>query len=151
MNNISKQYQMLKENKINKHQFLRNARMLFPAFVTNHNSFEDSVKILKQKGLLTEKKEEVDLSNDINIKYKKVEKEPEVQEQNGIYPATSLTDIPKIKKFKKNTKVGDGLVPIKEKDTENGLKKYKEKTLNENIKRLIHKVISENKITKKKL
>ena len=50
MKNISTQYQDLKEGKIDRHQFLRNVRMMFPNFVTNHNSFDDSVKILKQKG-----------------------------------------------------------------------------------------------------
>jgi hypothetical protein len=54
MKSISAQYQELKEGKMTNHQFLRNARMMFPNFVTNHNSFDDSVKILKNKGLLNE-------------------------------------------------------------------------------------------------
>jgi len=54
MKNISTQYQDLLEGKMTKHQFLRNARMMFPSFVTNHNSFADSVSILKTKGMLVE-------------------------------------------------------------------------------------------------
>jgi hypothetical protein len=52
MKNISGQYQDLLEGKMSQAQFLRNARMMFPSFVTNHNSFDDSVAILKQKGML---------------------------------------------------------------------------------------------------
>jgi hypothetical protein len=54
MKNISLQYQDLQEGKMNKHQFLRNARMMFPNHVTQYNSFEDSIKILKSRGLLNE-------------------------------------------------------------------------------------------------
>jgi len=54
MKNISSQYQELQEGKMTKHQFLRNARMMFPSFVTNQNSFADSVAILKTKGMLVE-------------------------------------------------------------------------------------------------
>ena len=54
MKNISTQYQDLLESKMTQAQFLRNARMMFPSFVTNHNSFDDSVKILKNKGMLVE-------------------------------------------------------------------------------------------------
>ena len=150
MQNISSQFQELKEGKIDRHQFLRNARMMFPAFITNMNSFEDSVKILKNRGLLNEgdavkgtpeKSPIYDYPNSFNKKYKKVEQSPEVEEQDGIYPATSLTDIPKPEKEKKLSKVSDGLQPLKDKDEKNGMKKIKirlvkesKKTLNESEK-----------------
>jgi hypothetical protein len=135
MKNISGQYQDLLEGKMNKAQFLRNARMMFPNFVTNHNSFDDSVAILKQKGMLNEgdavkgtpdKEPTYDsLTPDDKIKYKKVEQSPEVDEQDGIYPATTITDIPKTKTYKKVKNTSDGLEPIKDNDTKNELKKVK--------------------------
>jgi hypothetical protein len=133
MKSISVQYQELKEGKMNKHQFLRNARMMFPNFVTNHNSFEDSVKILKTKGLLNEgnavqgtpdKAPTYKYPNEAT-KYKKVEQSPEVDEQDGIYPATTLTDIPTEKMDKKVKDKSDGLEPIKPKDTKNEMKKIR--------------------------
>ena len=146
MKNISIQYQDLQEGKMNKHQFLRNARMMFPNHVTQYNSFEDSVKILKNKGLLNEgdavkgtpdKAPVYEYPNE-KTKYKKVEQSPEVDEQNGIYPATTLTDIPKEKMDKKVKDKSDGLEPIKPNDTKNELKKVKivkvkKQTLKENL------------------
>jgi len=133
MKNISLQYQDLQEGKMNKHQFLRNARMMFPNHVTQFNSFEDSVKILKSKGLLNEgnavkgtpdKAPTYEYPNE-ETKYMKVVQEPEVDEQDGIYPATTLTDIPKEKMDKKVKDTSDGLEPIKPNDTKNELKKVK--------------------------
>jgi hypothetical protein len=135
MKNISGQYQDLLEGKMSQAQFLRNARMMFPNFVTNHNSFDDSVKILKTKGMLSEgdavkgtpdKEPTYDsLTPDDKIKYKKVEQSPEVDEQDGIYPATTITDIPKTKTYKKVKNESDGLEPIKDNDTKNEMKKVK--------------------------
>jgi hypothetical protein len=135
MKNISLQYQDLKEGKMTQAQFLRNARMMFPSFVTNHNSYDDSVKILKTKGMLVEgdavkgapdKEPTYDSPTpDAKTKYKKVEQSPEVDEQDGVYPATTLTDIPKIKTNKKVKDTSSGLEPIKDKDTKNEMKKVK--------------------------
>jgi hypothetical protein len=135
MKNISGQYQDLLEGKMNQAQFLRNARMMFPSFVTQHNSFDDSVRILKQKGMLNEgnavkgtpDKEPTYESPtpDVKTKYKKVEQSPEVDEQDGIYPATTLNDIPKVKANKKVKNESDGLEPIKDNDTKNEMKKVK--------------------------
>lgn len=141
MKNISGQYQDLLEGKMTQAQFLRNARMMFPSFVTQHNSFADSITILKQKGMLNEgdavkgtpDKEPTyaSLTPDDKIKYKKVEQSPEVDEQDGIYPATTITDIPKEKTYKKVKNTSDGLEPIKDNDTKNELKKVK--VVKENI------------------
>ena len=135
MKSISVQYQELKEGKLTQHQFLRNARMMFPNFVTNHNSFDDSVKILKNKGLLNEgnavkgtpdKAPTYDYPTQPG-KYMKVVQEPEVDEQDGIYPATTVTDIPKeeVSKPIKSKTRPDGLEPIKDKDTKNEMKKIR--------------------------
>lgn len=140
MRNISGQYRELLEGKMSQSQFLRNARMMFPDLVSNQNSFEDSVKILKQRGMLTEgdavkgtpdkSPEYSSPTPDVNTKYKKVEQSPEIDEQDGIYPATTLTDIPKVKANKKVKNTSDGLEEIKPNDTKNELKKVK--VLNEN-------------------
>jgi hypothetical protein len=140
MRNISGQYKDLLEGKMNKHQFLRNARMMFPNFVSNQNSFEDSVIILKQRGMLVEVEAVKGVPDkapdynpptpDVKTKYKKVEQSPEIAEQDGIYPATTLTDIPKVKANKKVKNTSDGLEEIKDNDTKNELKKVK--VLNEN-------------------
>lgn len=135
MKNISGQYQELLEGKMTQAQFLRNARMMFPNYVTNHNSFDDSVKILKTKGMLVEgdavkgtpdKAPEYDYPTQPG-KYKKVVQEPEVDEQDGIYPATTLTDIPKeeVSKPIKSKTRPDGLEDIKNNDTKNEMKKVK--------------------------
>jgi mRNA degradation ribonuclease J1/J2 len=140
---------------------------MFPNHVTNHNSFEDSVKILKNRGLLNEgdavkgtpdKEPSYDSPTpDAKTKYKKVEQSPEVDEQDGIYPATTITDIPKVKANKKVKDVSDGLEPIKPHDTKNEMKKVKvakatEQTLNENrdtlresIKRLVREFLDKKK------
>jgi hypothetical protein len=108
---------------------------MFPNFVTNHNSFDDSVAILKQKGMLNEgdavkgtpdKAPTYDYPTQPG-KYKKVVQEPEVDEQDGIYPATTLTDIPKeeVSKPVKSKTRPDGLEDIKNNDTKNEMKKVK--------------------------
>jgi hypothetical protein len=144
---------------MNKAQFLRNARMMFPNFVTNHNSFDDSVAILKQKGMLNEgdavkgtpdKEPTYDsLTPDDKIKYKKVEQSPEVDEQDGIYPATTITDIPKTKTYKKVKNTSDGLEPIKDNDTKNELKKVK--VVKENLEASIEKKIRNKEIDPKQI
>lgn len=152
MKNISGQYQDLLEGKMNQAQFLRNARMMFPSFVTQHNSFADSVTILKQKGMLVEgdavkgtpdKEPTYDYPTQPG-KYKKVEQSPEVDEQDGIYPATTLTDIPKEKVSKpiKSKNRPDGLEDIKNNDTKNEMKKVK--VVKESVlERLVSKVLNE--------
>jgi hypothetical protein len=141
MRNISGQYKDLLEGKMTQAQFLRNARMMFPNYITNHNSFQDSVTILKQKGMLVEgdavkgtpdKTPEYDYPTQPG-KYKKVVQEPEVDEQDGIYPATTLTDIPKeeVSKPIKSKTRPDGLEDIKDNDTKNEMKKVK--VVKENI------------------
>jgi hypothetical protein len=42
------------EGKMSQANFMRNLRMTFPQYVTNVSSFDDSIKILKNKGILNE-------------------------------------------------------------------------------------------------
>jgi len=54
MKSIKTQYIDLMEGKMSQHNFMRSLRMTMPQYVTNVTSFKDSVKILKNKGILSE-------------------------------------------------------------------------------------------------
>jgi hypothetical protein len=54
MKSIKQQYIDLREGNMSQANFMRNIRMTLPHLVTNVTSYEDSVKILKNKGILTE-------------------------------------------------------------------------------------------------
>ena len=54
MKNITNLCIDLQEGKINRKDFLREARRVFPAYITNINTFEDTIKILKNKNLISE-------------------------------------------------------------------------------------------------
>jgi hypothetical protein len=54
MKNIQSQYRDLLEGKMPKHNFMRNVRMEFPQYVSSINSYEDAVRILKSKRILSE-------------------------------------------------------------------------------------------------
>ena len=54
MKNIQAQYQDLLEGKMSKSNFMRNVRMQFPQHVSPVTSFDDSIKILKGKRILSE-------------------------------------------------------------------------------------------------
>ena len=54
MKNIQKQYTDLLEGKMSKQNFMRNVRMEFPQYVSPVSSFEDSIKILKGKRIISE-------------------------------------------------------------------------------------------------
>lgn len=54
MRNIQAQYRDLLEGKMSKANFMRNVRMQFPQHISPSNSFNDSVRILKSKRILSE-------------------------------------------------------------------------------------------------
>ena len=54
MKSIKQQYIDLVEGKMSQANFMRNIRMTMPQYITNVTSFSDSIKILKNKGILTE-------------------------------------------------------------------------------------------------
>ena len=54
MKNIQAQYQDLLEGKMSKANFMRNVRMQFPQHISPTTSYDDSVKILKGKRILSE-------------------------------------------------------------------------------------------------
>lgn len=63
MKTLTEKYQALQQGSFSAKQFTRDARLAHPNLVTQFTSFEDAVKILKNKGLVHEaKKEEVELN-----------------------------------------------------------------------------------------
>jgi len=54
MKSIKQQYIDLMEGRMSQHNFMRSLRMTMPQYVTNVTSFKDSVRILKNKGILSE-------------------------------------------------------------------------------------------------
>jgi hypothetical protein len=54
MKSIKQQYIDLREGRMSQANFMRNLRMTMPQYITNVTSFNDSVKILKNKGILSE-------------------------------------------------------------------------------------------------
>jgi len=68
-NTLQEQYNLLKEGKGNKQHFFKSARHLFPDLVTPVNTFEDTVRILKNRGIITEGRKErtKELLKKINI------------------------------------------------------------------------------------
>ena len=54
MKSIKQQYIDLMEGRMSQHNFMRSLRMTMPQYITNVTSFKDSVRILKNKGILNE-------------------------------------------------------------------------------------------------
>ena len=54
MKSIQNQYRDLKEGRMSQANFMRNLRMTMPQYITNVTSFNDSVRILKNKGIISE-------------------------------------------------------------------------------------------------
>lgn len=54
MKSIANQYRDLKEGRMSQANFMRNLRMSMPQYITNVTSFNDAVRILKSKNILTE-------------------------------------------------------------------------------------------------
>ena len=53
-NTLQEQYNLIKEGKGNKQQFFKSVRHLFPDLVTPVNTHDDTVRILKNRGIITE-------------------------------------------------------------------------------------------------
>ena len=51
---LQQQYNLIKEGRENKANFLKNAKFQFPNLFNAYTSYEDSVNVLKSKGLITE-------------------------------------------------------------------------------------------------
>ena len=87
---IKQQYIDLKEGKMTQQNFMRNLRMTMPQYITNVTSYNDSIKILKNKGILNEC--ECDINN-INLNEKNLDVDPK-ELQKGIEVEMEHTDDP---------------------------------------------------------
>jgi hypothetical protein len=54
MKTLQEQYNLIKEGKGHKDMFLKSARRLFPEYISNVTSFDNTVTILKQKSIISE-------------------------------------------------------------------------------------------------
>jgi hypothetical protein len=72
MKSIKQQYIDLQEGKMSQSNFMRNVRMTLPQFITNVTSYDDTVRILKNKGIITEA--ELNLAGNLKVgdKLKKI-------------------------------------------------------------------------------
>lgn len=75
MKSIQNQYRDLKEGRISQANFMRNLRMTMPQYVTNVTSFNDAIKILKNKAILTEAYNGGDEDAELEAMIKKMEDE----------------------------------------------------------------------------
>ena len=51
---LQKQYNLIKEGKAPKDTFLKEAKRLYPNYIPNHFTFDNTVNILKQKSIISE-------------------------------------------------------------------------------------------------
>jgi hypothetical protein len=134
MKSIQNQYNQLLEGNISQANFMRNIRMTFPQFITNVTNFDDSVKILKNKGLLSENYNCNPVEVDLGLKVEVAKHEGDVEKAKK----TVYANLKKNSSYYSQLNVGGQAVEpekIKVKktkkkasdvDTENGMKKVKE-------------------------
>lgn len=118
MKSITNQYRDLKEGKMSQSNFMRNVRMAFPQYVTNTTSFDDAIRILKHKSLLSEAIEpSAAPSNDedaeVEAIIKKIEQELEGEEAvmgqydlEEKYPQAGKDGYIKVSQLKKGDTLG---------------------------------------------
>ena len=56
MKTLQEKYNAILEGKFSKTQFVRDAKRELPQFISPYNGFQDSVNILKRRGILNEAK-----------------------------------------------------------------------------------------------
>lgn len=54
MKTLTEKYRAIQENRFTKAQFVRDARLAHPQIITQYNGYDDTVTILKNKGLISE-------------------------------------------------------------------------------------------------
>jgi hypothetical protein len=86
MKSIQNQYRDLKEGKMSQTNFMRNLRMTMPQYVTNVTSFNDAVRILKSKSIITETQENIEeVSNDRAFDVAKKLRDEYNMDEEGVY------------------------------------------------------------------
>jgi hypothetical protein len=104
MKSVKQQYIDLKEGKMTQAQFMRNVRMSLPQYVTNVTSFNDTVKILKNKAILTEADIKENIHNTAHMggifSNKQAEDKDALEEiksliENGLSPEEAINQVAK--------------------------------------------------------
>jgi hypothetical protein len=163
MGTTSDQYKLVIEGKLSESLFLRNTRLAFPQFITNVNSYNDTVKILKNKGIINEiKDEKVNEYNpqqyDLGMRYElskgtdKVKADKIVKKNlaanSAYYTNLHLAGYNEEVMKQSNKKRTDLPIEIKKDnfvDTANGTKKVKvDKLTEDELKVLIGRVLNES-------
>ena len=93
MKSIKQQYIDLREGNMTQANFMRNLRMTLPQYVTNITSFEDSVRILKNKGILTEADIKMEKPEEKTLPKAIPSKEEDTEEETDDEKTTSNIDI----------------------------------------------------------
>ena len=173
MKTVTEKYHAVNEGALSKAEFVRQMRLAHPQLVSQFNGFDDSVQILKNRGLLFEKKKENEYENpSYNLSPDAVRRGLRYELiLAGLDPAGDISEEDYMKAHKKaednimkdqlhyyrmiaddKTKVEhDKMKETKrgaqETDTDNAMAKVK---LNESkdVKRLIRELIKENRLTK---
>jgi hypothetical protein len=170
MKSLTEKYNAVLEGKFTKFQFLRDVRMSHPNLITQFNGFEDTVQILKNKGMISEiypgpvvtmntiPLEALERGVDVELEEmgldsvqvpseedhkKATDKAVKNLEKNVLHYLEKLADV---KPSAKRTDVMKDATPANVVDTDNGMKKV---TVNEMavakdlIKSLIQKALNE--------
>ena len=173
MKTVTEKYHAVNEGTLSKAEFVRQMRLAHPQLITQFNGFNDSVQILKNKGLLFEKKEENEYENpSYNLSPDAVRRGLRYELiLAGLDPAGDISEEDYMKAHKKaedniikdqlhyyrmiaddktkieHDKMKETKRGAQETDTDNAMAKVK---LNESkdVKKLIRELIKENRLTK---
>ena len=173
MKTVTEKYHAVNEGTLSKAEFVRQMRLAHPQLISQFNGFNDSVQILKNKGLLFEKKEENEYENpSYNLSPDAVRRGLRYELiLAGLDPAGDISEEDYMKAHKKaednimkdqlhyyrmiaddktkieHDKMKETKRGAEETDTDNAMAKVK---LNESkdVKKLIRELIKENRLTK---
>ena len=110
MKSIANQYRDLREGKMTQSNFMRNLRMTMPQYITNVTSFNDAVKILRNKSILTEAEiNELSPQTKYNAAMKAVDKS---------YMSDNPSDIDRKKAIRQGNKFVSEIDPVLKKAVE---------------------------------
>ena len=104
MKSIANQYLDLKEGKMSQFNFMRNLRMSMPQYITNVTSFNDAVKILRNKAILSEA--------DINELSPQTKYNAAMKSVDRIKAASSTSDSKYTKALRQGNKFAQEINPV---------------------------------------
>ena len=103
MKTVTEKYHAVNEGALSKAEFVRQMRLAHPQLISQFNGFDDSVQILKNRGLLFEKKDEAEYENpSYNLSPDAVRRGLRYElELAGLDPAGDISEADYIKAHKK--------------------------------------------------